>query len=594
MSKLVFNLKEIESKKSEYIALDQWHERLLKDTKEIPETTVFKYLNNYEFSVEKEKIMVDEVDRVYENILEELSLQLNKLHKVNWGLKAWRIFVGPWVNRFIAIIYDRTSLVLPLINKDNIQCNAQIEKGMYEGLASNSMRDFTDKTLKKNWNDKLFNRIIYLLKTNNFSNEKNYENCEKLIFENYKTQIEYCLNFLIFFFIKIIFFPVNLFNNYVVYKPYFGNLSNLIKFILKLKDIPLKYSFGFFDDFIVKKNFNINIRNKININKDCKDKREKIARFLINECMPTIYLEGFQKLMSISKYSFLPNKKKIILTCNAWRDNIFKFWLATQSNKNAKIIYGQHGAGYGTNLKHYAEIHELKICDKYLSWGWKKDNNKILPIGDFSSLKKKEFNYISNKKILIIAGNINTFKFNNIIHNKNEAIFKEDQLKSFFDNLDKKIENIYFKDHPNDVRRDISLSKILKKNKVHLKVINEGKNFDHILNKYELLIYPYQFATPFLKYLLLNKPSLSLFEIDYIEDKVKNDFEPLFKSNILHSSMKNMALFLNKNYHNIRSWWESSETQKARILFCQKYIKNKINFDFLIEELKKEQKILYK
>ena len=104
--------------------------------------------------------------------------------------------------------------------------------------------------------------------------------------------------------------------------------------------------------------------------------------------MPTIYLEGFQKLMSISKYSFLPNKK-IILTCNAWRDNIFKFWLATQSNKNAKIIYGQHGAGYGTNLKHYAEIHELKICDKYLSWGWKKDNNKILPIGDFSSYKKK-------------------------------------------------------------------------------------------------------------------------------------------------------------------------------------------------------------
>ena len=66
------------------------------------------------------------------------------------------------------------------------------------------------------------------------------------------------------------------------------------------------------------------------------------------------------------------------------------------------------------------------------------------------------------------------------------------------------------------------------------------------MNKYELLIYPYQFATPFLKYLLLNKPSLSLFEIDYIEDKVKNDFEPLFKSNILHSSMKNMALFLNK------------------------------------------------
>ena len=83
----------------------------------------------------------------------------------------------------------------------------------------------------------------------------------------------------------------------------------------------------------------------------------------------------FRRISKINehiKILFFTKQKKIILTCNAWRDNIFKFWLATQSNKNAKIIYGQHGAGYGTNLKHYAEIHELKICDKYLSWGWNK------------------------------------------------------------------------------------------------------------------------------------------------------------------------------------------------------------------------------
>ena len=49
-------------------------------------------------------------------------------------------------------------------------------------------------------------------------------------------------------------------------------------------------------------------------------------------------------------------ENKIIFTCNAWRDTIFKFWVADQTNKGNKLIYGQHGGGYGMLHDHLGDI----------------------------------------------------------------------------------------------------------------------------------------------------------------------------------------------------------------------------------------------
>ena len=101
------------------------------------------------FLLKKRKNLSKEVNEIYEKLLQEITVELNKLHKVNWSRKAWRIFIGPWLSRFIAIIYDRTEVVMPLLNKSHIDCSNQVELGSNVPLSSNTMRDFTDKTLKK-------------------------------------------------------------------------------------------------------------------------------------------------------------------------------------------------------------------------------------------------------------------------------------------------------------------------------------------------------------------------------------------------------------------------------------------------------------
>ena len=63
-------------------------------------------------------------------------------------------------------------------------------------------------------------------------------------------------------------------------------------------------------------------------------------------------------------------------------------------------------------------------------------SEKILPLGDFSSFKKENYIYKNNKKILIAGGSVDVFKYNNIIHNKNEVIQKQKEINEFLNNLD--------------------------------------------------------------------------------------------------------------------------------------------------------------
>ena len=56
------------------------------------------------------------VRSLYENLLFELTNVLNTHHKVEWTVRSWRILIGPWLLRFIEILYDRWKSIKALEN----------------------------------------------------------------------------------------------------------------------------------------------------------------------------------------------------------------------------------------------------------------------------------------------------------------------------------------------------------------------------------------------------------------------------------------------------------------------------------------------
>jgi putative transferase (TIGR04331 family) len=52
------------------------------------------------------------LDKLYEQILSELSQHLNQIHGVKHSVRYWRIIVGRWLSYFIQIFYDRYQSIL--------------------------------------------------------------------------------------------------------------------------------------------------------------------------------------------------------------------------------------------------------------------------------------------------------------------------------------------------------------------------------------------------------------------------------------------------------------------------------------------------
>ena len=55
---------------------------------------------------------------------------------------------------------------------------------------------------------------------------------------------------------------------------------------------------------------------------------------------------------------------------------MFSYYVAKNIDKGSKLFIVQHGGCYGQFLFHSEQDHEIKISDKYLTWGWKNDKKK--------------------------------------------------------------------------------------------------------------------------------------------------------------------------------------------------------------------------
>ena len=356
----------------------------------------YKILQSDVFKTKENLKQISICEEIYEKLLKELSIQLNHINKVNWSVRSWRITIGPWLERYVAIINNRLNLLKKA--KENYTISFKNVKFEDTSLSSLDLLDFTDKANSHEWNEKLIRRLDQLFTHKNFSSDFLDKNPIRISFLEKKDFIN-----LIFEKIKIFFnffwrfLPFTNKNNFLLHRIYLGNFFLSFKLFLKLKNFPVKV---FFNEERVFKSFDINIRDKLKINYDFDDINEKIIRFLLKETLPTLYLEGFKDMMHKVNNSHLPNNIQKIFTCNCWNDIVFKFWIAENINNGAKLYYGQHGSGYGMLKEHNATKHELKICDRFLTWGWgdkKISNNKITPCVSFPIIKEKIFQ-IKKKK----------------------------------------------------------------------------------------------------------------------------------------------------------------------------------------------------
>jgi putative transferase (TIGR04331 family) len=490
---------------------------------------------------------------IYEKYLLILSEQLNLIHGGSHSLRYWRIVIGPWLRNFIDIIFDRYTTINEAITSHNFDKTYILNIDLSDAVPID-MHDFNQLSISDDWNHFIYSLLIEKTQCNTIN-----------IGNTLKVKHASLLNNTI----KKISMQFNRLNDVSFYGSSIEK-QNLLKLQLSLKQFP---ALDYIDRVSIDSPHDENIRNIIDLSSNNLDHFESILIELIKKQIPKSYLESYKKLKKVSLRRYKSGVKVIVTAVSYSSFDDFKIWSAAQIEDKAKLIIAQHGGHYGTGLFASHEEHEIKISDRYFSWGWESDNSKVIPMP--ANKLVGEINSNPSGDILIVMMNIPRYHYlTYAVPISTQYLSYFDQLMSFVNGTKEDVKkNIKIRTYPKDwdwcIRDRIKDSELLNivDNDTDL-----AKNFRSRLEGCRLCIATYN-STTFLETFAFNYPTLVFFDLKYWElnPNAKKYFDKLERAGILHYSVKSLNIKLNQIYQDPIGWWMNVEVQKAKDDFCLQF-----------------------
>lgn len=563
------------SNKSEILFLGRWC--LLHNRR--------KFWNSFNYTVaeyhwnDRYKLYKDYqyIQKIYDDLLCQLSDVLNRFNKTNYSHRFWRILIGPWLLLFIEILFDRYSMIKEVLDKSkNLKVISQ-DVSQYES-AFNDMSDLLFVFASDEWNEIVYSQIIEHFESEiEIQKIKSNINFNNVLLKKQKLKSK-CINYFnklqgIFTRDDEIFFISD----------YLG-LSRSTECQIKLMQFPKLWrkieSPRIIIDYEMRDELIVNISEGVDDanNNDFYTLIKKLIAFHV----PKTYLEGFKYLQEKSRELSWPSKPRAIFTANAfYSDDIFKHWASSKVENGSKLVTAQHGGHYGIGLLESTEEHQLKISDKYLSWGWdKKGNNSINKFGIIKPIKKRDKLRRDGNILLVLNSNprysYRLFSFpigahQNISYIDDQILFISSLNKELFKKLNVRLYSNDYGNCTSDILRE-------KFNKINF--ISSKKKLCRLITKSKYFVSTSN-STSFLESLSSNIPTIVFWDPYYneIRKSAEKYFTILENAGIFHKNPFSAAQHINATWDTTDSWWFSNKTQDAVNIFCERFVTSP-NFNY--------------
>jgi putative transferase (TIGR04331 family) len=531
---------------------------------------------------DRKKLRRDYVDiqNIYAEFIIILAKELNSYHQVNHTHRYWRILIGPWLNYFISIVFDRFAMLSIAFKEKNIvsYSYAQVEMDLF---IPNGMQEFSQMMDKDSWNQVIYQDLInefiskkYEINKIDTSMNRNFMDSKDILPNSYKSIIKNFLSKL----------SVMLSGPKEVYiQSAYLSFIDQIKLQMRLKIFPRFW----FQKAIKKYDSTIKERNPLFEENILDEEIIKVLKYMISRHIPKSYLEGYLQLKTEVKKSPLPIEPASIFTCDSYGyDDAFKLWSAEQVENGSRLIIGQHGGHYGIGLLNADEEHQILISDKFLSWGWTDSEKKnISKVGLFSRMSKKE-----NKKdgdLILVSTNFSRYSYRLFSvplagQWHNYFSIRRDFIELLPETIrESTILRLYNKDYGREEKQRWL-------NKFPNIKIDSGKGgIEKLYKNGRLIVHDYN-ASSFLETLALNYPTVIFWDKSFweIRPEAKDYFQELKRMGIFHDSSLSAANHIKNIWDDVDGWWYEPSTQAARERFCKNYVnKSEDTLTLLTEEL---------
>lgn len=530
----------------------------------------------YGLSVEQKKRDIEYIENLTGQLLKELARALNLFHNTRHNLRYWNIVLGHWLNRYVAVAFNRYFTLEQALRNYEVSGTTIFESADYSLATADSM-DFIWACNDDVWNHVLYSKILNcwgnieveldsdgLRGISGFSLQKNNSILASKAVANR-------------FIMKVA--------RKILPKLSRKNDAFIINSYLSFKEeIKLQLSLGQWPQLWQSPTL-ITVasiqekRHLFRIDAEKFQGFDRFVRLLLSEIIPTCYLEGYNQMVQQVKSLPWPRKPKFIFTSNNFdTDEIFKAWAASKTEEGVSYFTGQHGSNYGTNI--YAGNScwpERSAADKFFSWGWSDSGSNVVPAFKFQTYPVKLNRYDANGGLLLIDDCAPWlyypwdvyFEFG--VYQQEQFHFVSALPKTIQQKLTVRLHRAYRHLRWFDEQRWQDRSP-------QTKIETGSVPIQQLISQSRLVVHSYD-STGILETLTLNTPTLCFWHggLGCLLPEAKPYYELLRDANILADTPEQAAKFITSHWDKLSGWWKSSKVQDARNVFCDRYarIENK-------------------
>ena len=539
-----------------------------------------KKINIFTKLWEDEKILdqdYQELNVLYNEIISKLKDILNDYHKLEKSKKYWEICFGYWLWRFIVNYFERWKSIKKFLSTNKKKLIFFQTKFDYLDFLAFGVEDTNYIDSTKEFATKTLNEILKEINDSNIDfqihDSISFLDNAKLIREKIFKRKKSFLN-------KLIFKKNNSNLKKVFFNTKFSFVENLI--------INLKLGQGFtlfpnnlrLNEIISEKNFKPDVSFR---SKKYNFYKTDLENFIFNkviEEIPILFLENYKSQNLLLENLNLPKKPQLIATGNGFQGStIYSQYIANKVEQGSKLYIFQHGGSYGQFKHHFASNFEIRLADKFFTWGWK--HKEEIPFYSLKKINMCKKNKIRNKILLELRSNSIKPKNVEISESQYQSYKYYTECLKFFKIIkNTQIEkDLLIKLSPRQFEYD-EKKMFFKVNK-NLQYADRNKNMIETREISKLLIFT-TISTGHLEAVISNYPFLILNVYPrVIEERHKAIFKKMESLNLIHNTAQSLFDTIRALPLDINKWWHNNQIQdfleEYKMLFARYDQKNRIN-----------------
>lgn len=302
-----------------------------------------------------------------------------------------------------------------------------------------------------------------------------------------------------------------------------------------------------------------------------------IAKALASLYIPKVFLEGLssyrEQVMNLGIY-----RPKAVYSANGLNWHIsFKILAAEWREQGTKLLYHQHGGGYGVDKENILEDYEVRVSDRYYTWGWRHPSATVKPLSPPPVVTGGFFPAQRKHEILLVCLETPKLPYRlwyQPMPGTMELVIRE--TAEFVAKL-RRPTDLLVRLAPKGFgwgMRDAIVSRV------------PSTRFDDFsvgsLKRFatsRLVIHNY-LGTSWLETLALNLPTVCFYSpmIHSFRATTAPFINELERVGILHRSASMAAAFVQSIGRDVEVWWKGTEVQAARQIFVDNYAKFSSNW----------------